>query len=491
MDYLERIQKVLDSNAQKNFLQNSKALFSDIAVEYKHRLSGKFVLTNHDSIDKIEGSNICITRKLDGEMRTVFFDGDTVVMYTTCGKEEKDFPCLKELAEKLKASGIKCAGLVGELNYLNEDEKRSRVIDVIHAIANPALHNRLALSPFDILFIDAKKWQVEHYEKTYEKLEELFGGFAPSARLREHRLNHCSLVVPVQMEKGTSSADIARVYKKWVIKEKAEGLVVHTEQPVIWKIKPLHTIDAAAIGYTTGENGIRDLLFAVMEPSGLYRIFAAGGNGLSMEQRKLLEYTLSQKTVESNLIYTDSQGVAFQLVKPEFIFEVTAIDFATENCLHEAYKNFIAEYTEEKGWLIKGKAPGVATYSLSIVRLRDDKKNVEPDISVHQLQDICPFPMADTSITLKEKIPGTIIEQKTFYKKSGKQAYIKKYVIVKTNKEITGEFPKFFLHTTDYSATRKEKMKISVYCSSDKNELQEKMNMLIYNTIRSGWSNVR
>ena len=148
---------------------------------------------------------------------------------------------------------------------------------------------------------------------------EIFGGFDrlnhpverlnhPVERLNHpvERLNQCELVRPVQMEKGTSSSDIARVYKKWVIKEKAEGLVVHTEQPVIWKIKPLHSIDAAVIGYTSYEKGVRELLFAVMEPSGIYRIFASGSNGLSDKQRKILEVNLSALKVSSNLIYTDS-----------------------------------------------------------------------------------------------------------------------------------------------------------------------------------------
>lgn len=476
MDYLQRIQKVLEANAQKDFLANSKNLFAEIAVEYKHRLSGKFVLANPSEIQKIEGENICITRKLDGEMRTIFFDGKTCVMYTTGGKEEKDFPCLKELSEKLISANIKCAGLVAELNYLNKDGKRSRVTDVIHAIANPALHESLALSPFDILFLDGKKWQVEHYEKTYAKLEELFG-----------ETQSGQIVSPVQMEKGNCAADIARVYKKWVTKEKAEGLVVHTEQPVIWKIKPLHTIDAVAIGYTTGENGIRDLLFAVMEPSGLYRIFASGGNGLTMEHRKLLEYTLGQIAVPSNLIYTDSQGVAFQMIKPEYVFEVTAIDFAGKNCLHDVYKNYITEYSQEKGWVVRGKVPGVTTYSLSIVRLRDDKKCVEPDIAVRQIQNIYPFDCADVTLAQKEYPLSTIVQREAFYKKSGRSAYIKKFVLVKTNKDTCGQFPKFFLHFTDYSSNRKEKMKITVYCSSSKTELEEKMQTMIYKSIKSGW----
>ena len=478
MDLLQRIKDTLAANAEKNFLENSRKLFDETAVEYKHRLSGKFVLTDPSKIADIEGSNICITRKLDGEMRTVYFNGSSSVMFTTGGKEEKDFPCLEVFTKKLKAAGIKCAGFAAELNFVKADKSRSRVSDVIHAVANKELHASLALSPFDILFIDDSKWQAEHYEKTYEKMVEIFGGF--------DRLNH--LVCPVQMEKGTSSSDIARVYKKWVIREKAEGLVVHTEQPVIWKIKPLHSIDAAVIGYTSYEKGVRDLLFAVMEPSGIYRIFASGSNGLSDKQRKILEVNLSALKVSSNLIYTDSQGVAFQMIKPEFVFEVTVTDFANTNCLNDSFKNYIVEYSEGKGWNLKGKVPGVATYNLSIVRLREDKKCIEADIALHQLQDLCPFPNAEKNLKSQELADSTIVERKVFYKQSGKRKFVKKYVLLKTNKEKSGLYSKYILHFTDYSSAREEKMKISLWCSSDKTELQEKMEKMIYKSIKSGWT---
>lgn len=471
MDLLQRVKDTLAANAEKNFLENSRKLFDETAVEYKHRLSGKFVLTDPSKIADIEGSNICITRKLDGEMRTVYFNGSTSVMFTTGGKEEKDFPCLEVFTEKLKAAGIKCAGFAAELNFVKADKSHSRVSDVIHAVANKELHASLALSPFDILFIDDSKWQAEHYEKTYEKMVEIFGKEGP-----------------VQMEKGTSSSDIARVYKKWVIKEKAEGLVVHTEQPVIWKIKPLHSIDAAVIGYTSYEKGVRDLLFAVMEPSGIYRIFASGSNGLSDKQRKVLEVNLSTLKVSSNLIYTDSQGVAFQMIKPEFVFEVTATDFANTNCLNDSFKNYIVEYSEEKGWNLKGKVSGVATYNLSIVRLREDKKCIEADIALHQLQDLCPFPNAEKNLKPQELADSTIVERKVFYKQSGRRKYVKKYVLLKTNKEKSGLYSKYILHFTDYSSAREEKMKISLWCSSDKTELQEKMEKMIYKSIKSGWS---
>ena len=226
MDLLQRVKDTLAANAEKNFLENSRKLFDETAVEYKHRLSGKFVLTDPSKIADIEGSNICITRKLDGEMRTVYFNGSTSVMFTTGGKEEKDFPCLEVFTEKLKAAGIKCAGFAAELNFLKADKSRSRVSDVIHAVANKELHASLALSPFDILFIDDLKWQAEHYEKTYEKMVEIFGGFD---RLNHpvERLNQCELVRPVQMEKGTSSSDIARVYKNGSSKKKRRPCCPH------------------------------------------------------------------------------------------------------------------------------------------------------------------------------------------------------------------------------------------------------------------------
>lgn len=476
MDFLQRIQNVLDSNAQNTSLAKSKSLFDETAIEYKHHLSGKFVLTNPSQISEIQGSNFCITGKLDGEMRTIYFDGKNCSMFTTGGKEEKDFPCLKEFAEKLIKAGIKCGGFAAELNFQKADKSRSRVSDVIHALATENLHSSLLLSPFDILFIDDKKWQVEHYEKTHAKLTEIFGenGF----------------VCPVQMEKGCTTEDIKRIYKKWVVKDKAEGLVVHSEQPVIWKIKPLHSIDAAVIGFTSGEKGIRDLLFAVMEKSGLYRIFASGSNGLSDKERKTLEQNLLPLTVSSNLIYTDSQGVTFQMVQPRFVFEVTATDFASTNCLNDSFKNFIADYSEKKGWLMQGKVPGVATYNLSIVRLREDKQCIEADIPLHQIQDLCPFPSAE-KITQKEKLPKSkIVERKVFFKQRGKSKYVKKFLLIKTNKEKTQDFPKYFLHFTDYSPSRKEKMKISLWASSDKTELEEKMQTLIYKSIKSDWGSL-
>ena len=164
--------------------------------------------------------------------------------------------------------------------------------------------------------------------------------------------------------------------------------------------------------------------------------------------------------------------------------------FVTMYLFSGIYPQAIVKYSEKKGWLMKGKVPGVATYNLSVVRLREDKKCIEADIPLHQIQDLCPFPSAQ-KFAQKEKFPDSkIVERKVFFKQRGKSRYVKKFLLVKTNKEKTLDYPKFLLHFTDYSSSRKEKMKISLWASSDKTELEEKMQTLISKSIKSGWGSL-
>jgi len=475
-DYLARIKAVLDSNLSEHFVETGRQFFDYLAPDYKHKLSGSFVLVDGNKISEvIKGNDIVVTKKLDGEMRTVFFDGENAVMYTTGGTKQEDFPCLKEFAAKLKASGIKTGGFAAELNVFSPEGKRTRVTDVIHAAVNKSLHSTLALSPFDILFIDNVEWNTDHYKNTYIKLTELFG-------------NNNQFVNPVPMVKVESTAEVQEIYEKWVNKEKAEGLVVHSEIPVIWKVKPQHTIDAAAVGYTSTEDGVRDVLFATIDENNSYRIFASGGNGLADNERKSLFAEFETIKTSSSFVYTDSRGIAFQMIEPKLVFEVTAIDFSAENCMHQANKNKIISYNSKKGWCLEKISPGVSTYSLKIIRLRDDKKSIYEDIRTQQISNICPFLSDDREEKCNEVLlPSMILDRRVYKKPAGKGLYVKKFVILKTNKEHTGKFPAYVLHYSDFSPSRKENLKKKIFVSSNENQLMEIMEDLIFREIDGKW----
>lgn len=482
IDYIKQIQDVLQKNNSDDFKLKGRSLFENLSPEYKHELSGSFVLVDGNKIcESIAGTDICITRKIDGEMRTVFFDGEESFMYTTGGQEEKDFPCLKEISEILKSKGIKNAGIVAELNVISEDAKRTRVTDVIHSLANKSLHNTLCLSPFDILFIDGVKWNVSHYKETYKKMAELFGEY-----------NNQTLIKPVQMEYSTDVNDIQKVYNKWVVKEKAEGLVVHTEQPIIWKVKPQHSIDAVAVGYTVEDNGVRDILFAVMEATGSYRIFAHGGNGLTFEQRKMLQMEFEKRRTDTDYVCTDSRNVAFQMIRPEFVFEITAIDFSSEDCLHEPNMNPLLSYSDDKGFSFIKKSAGVSTYGMKIIRYRNDKHSIYEDVRVEQISDISPFAKDIPSEESLVNLPLSTIVQKIIYTKTTKtKLYVKKFVILKTNKENSGKYPAYLLHISDFSTSRKNLLMKKLYASSSVSQLKQMMAEQIAKSVKAGWVYVK
>lgn len=490
IDYIARIQTIAKEQRKQSDKVSYRRKFETISPEYKHHLSGCFVLVDGNKIEtSICGKDIIVTRKIDGEMRTVYFDGDDCFMYTTGGKEESGFPCLIQMAAKLKALGFSACAFAAELNYVSPDQKdipvRTRVTDVIHAISTPSLHNNLALYPFDILFLDDARWVPLHYKETYAKLEEIFG---------KHDLS--KLVTPVQMEMAENPAQVQQIYNRWVKNEKAEGLVVHSEQPVIWKIKPQHTIDAVAVGYTTSAGELRDILFATIDENGLFRIFCHGGNGLTNQMRHALIEQFESIKTESNCHNSDSTGAVFQMIEPKFVFEISAIDFASENCLHQSYKNQKLKFESGK-WILEQIAPGITTYSMKICQLREDKKPVFEDCRETQLSDICPFYTSSNQndqivFVNKDVLQKSEILYRTVYKKTtGANIYVKKFVLLKTNKEKTGRFPTYLLHFSSLSSRSTNVINKRVFISEDKSQLYQMMKDLMAREIKTGWVNVK
>ena len=129
--------------------------------------------------------------------------------------------CLDAFAEAVKAAGLKQAIIAAEL-YLPRPEGRPRCGDVQAALADDAKRDQLALAPFDIVELDGETWKAEHYADTHNKLCTIFQN---------------EQVKPVQMRNASSNDEVQQIYEEWVEGEGAEGLVVHSETPIVWKVK--------------------------------------------------------------------------------------------------------------------------------------------------------------------------------------------------------------------------------------------------------------
>ena len=468
------------------------------AIDYKKNVAGKFVLVEGAKLkQRIDGERFAVTRKIDGHMQVVFYvDGQVteqrepssslerpsrdgtrrsqVFMLNANGREKasEGLKCLDAFSEAVKAAGLKQAIIAAEL-YLPREGGRPRCGDVQAALANDAKRDQLALAPFDIIELDGEAWKAEHYADTHNKLCTIFQN---------------EQVKPVQMRNASSNDEVQQIYEEWVGGEGAEGLVVHSESPIVWKVKERHTIDAAVIGYTTADRGIRDLMFAVRRPDGLFQMFVLGSTGLTDEQRADIAQRLSTKHVESQYVLSDSRGIAYQMVKPELVFEISVLELVARGNDDKIKMNPLLKYDEAQGWLMEGTTPGVSALGITLERERTDKQPNETDVRISQLTDICPFEEPEGGKA--ELAKSELLERHVYKKVSGEKVMLHKFLLWKTNKEQSGRYPAYIIYHTDYSSSRKELIKRDMLYSDDEQQIRDLLAAEIADNIKKGWEKI-
>ena len=286
------------------------------AIDYKKNIAGKFMLVEGAKIkSRVDGTDFCVTRKIDGHLQCLFYQDGTAYMLNSGGNQlVEQLRCIDAFAEAMQQAGVSSAIVAAEL-FMPKEGGRPRCADVKRALADPALRDELRLAPFDILEVNGELWNTDHYKHTHAQLCKWFQG---------------DDVIPVDMMKAESLEEVQTIYDEWVECQGAEGLVIHSDSHIICKVKPRHTIDAVIVGYTTGDKGVRDLMMAVRKEDGLFQVFAVGSGGLSDEARLSLLDRLCQQHVESQYILSDSRGIAYQMVKPEIVFELSVIELVAK-----------------------------------------------------------------------------------------------------------------------------------------------------------------
>ena len=440
------------------------------AIRYKKEIANRFVAVDGAKIKQmIGGSRFCVTRKIDGHLQVVFFRDGKCTMLNAQGKQKADsLKCLDVFADSLKDAGVKSAAVAAELYYPAESG-RPRCSDVLSALADSGKKELLRLATFDIIELDGTPWKPEHYADTHNKLCTLFKD---------------DMVRPVQMRNASSADEVREIYDEWAVGEGAEGLVIHSESHIVWKVKPRHSIDAAAIGYTTSDRGMRDLMLAVRRKDGLFQMFTVGSNGFTEENRQKIVDRLSKLHVESEYVLSDSRGIAYQMIRPELVFEVSVLELVARGNDEKVKMNPLLRYDESKGWLMEGNTPGVKALSVTIERERTDKSTDETDIRVSQLTDICPFEEEEAQVKGE---PSTLLERRVFKKETGGKVMLHKFLLWKTNKEQTGRYPAYVFFHTDYSSGRKETIKRDMAYSSDEAQIREIFAAEIAANVKKGW----
>lgn len=445
--------------------------FRQQAINYKKQIANKFMLVEGQKISKrVFGKDFWVTRKIDGHLQCLFYKNGEIMMLNSQGNEKaSQLKCLDQAADSLRKAGVQSAVIAAEL-YYPRPNGRPRCNDVVSALANEKEREKLCLAPFDIVELNDEDYSNKNYGEKHLQLATIFTA---------------EMVQPVEMVTAHSTEELVEIFEQWVGGEEAEGMVVHSEQNTVYKIKPSHTIDAVVIGYTTGDQGVRSLMMAVRKEDGRYQMFAVGSSGLSDEDRLLLAGRLGKMHTSSQYILSDSRGIAYQMIKPEIVMELSVMELVARANDEKINMNPLLYFDQTSGWLLEEMTPGVSTLGLKIVGERTDKQPDICNIRLSQLTDLCPF--EEQKVHNDAPAQSTLMERCVYKKFLGGHIMLHKFVMWKTNKECYGEYPAYILYHTDYSSKRKDAIKRDMIYSNDERQIREIFARELSENIKKGW----
>ena len=430
--------------------------------EYKRKVTSRFISTDPSLIGQsiVEADYYLASIKYDGHLGILNIEKGKATLTGTDGTERK-IPAILKAAELLKEDMV----LAGEICVF-KDGKSGSHSDVSSAVAKPEKFD-IRFAVFDIYSYKGELIDMPLKEKQ-ELIEKLLGK---------------EVIFPVEQQLFESRKDLVQFFEQ-VTKEE-EGIVVRSSLNMIYKIKPILTLDLVVVGYALNIDGIfRDFLLAYCTGENEYQLIGVCGSGLSESQKLQWLKRLEPMAVPSEYTEVSRAKTAYQMVRPEIVLELSCLDVINE-AKNDAVLKMELKYEEGKGFDIMGPKPGLNFFAGVIKCEREDKKPTVQDCGLRQFENIM-LPL-EKKAEASEHVLSQIVKREAYYKSGKGGTAVRKFVLLKTNKEKSGHFPAFALVYTDYSAGRKTPLDQDIFIFDNQKEGEEKMELLIAENIKKGW----
>lgn len=439
-------------------------------VVYKNKVASRYIPLVKELIPlRIrETGKYWVSEKHDGHFAVLHVVNGKAAFYNRNGKKLEPQALIQE-AEVLFAG--KNVMIAGEL-YVVDPTKRTRSYQVTTALSEGSPN--LLFAAYDIIEDDGKPY-VKPTDQVLEKIEEWLG--------------KGTLIRPVQHTQVAEAAEIIKLYEEIVEGKGSEGLVVRTAEAATFKIKKRHHLDAVVLGYTEGEDDragmMRDVLVGLRREDNTIQVLGKVGTGYSEEQRVKFLHQLSKMHVESEYIEIAEGALAFQMVKPQLIFEISCLDLVAEFA-GKTVRKMILDYNDKEGYRPVQLQAFVSVINPVFERVREDKTDSSEDTGITQVTREVEIPADDQKV--KNLGKSELIRREVYIKETKGEKAVRKFVAWKTNKEESLQYPAYVMVYTDYSPNRKEILDQEVKVASSEQELNEVFDAALIENIKKGWN---
>ncbi len=417
---------------------------------YKRQIASRmFPLGKEDISRKVPDAEYLVSRKIDGEFTALIYEEGEVISANPGGTVRLGLPWQLEAKNQMDAAGIEQAMIAGELYVTNKENRRPRVHDVVSVVRQPKSQadlKRIRFAVFDLIQIDGELLE-QPYSENWKRIESIFGGG--------------KMVQPVETVRLKGHGEIERQFEKWVEDEGAEGIVIRSDSAGNFKAKPRHTLDAVVIGFTESTDDrqgmLHDLLLGLARRDGSIHVLGRVGGGFSDEERRAMLSDLNDMVVESEYAEVNSDHVAYQMVAPKWVLEISCLDLIAQNTRGGPVNRMVLKWDKgENRYTVVRRMPLVSVISPQFIRIRDDKTLDPTDVRISQVTDLVPVAMANVD-TGEMKLPKSEILQREVYTKQLRgETMVRKFLLWKTNKQNeSDEYPGYVVYYTDFSPSRK------------------------------------
>ncbi len=450
---------------------------------YRRTASARMIPLDREGLrHRMPNQDYHVSRKIDGEFTVLIVENGQVVSLNPGGKVRVGLPFMEEAATLLKNAGVAGTTLIaGELYVERDDGKRPRVHDVNRLARNPeslAQLQQLKFAAFDAVVWDGEE-SMPTYAQVWERLE---------SALSEGKLIH-----PVETVCLNKTKAVLQQFESWIDGDGAEGIVARSEAAGIFKVKPRHSVDAVAVGFAEGIDDrsglLHDVLLALVRKDGTFQIMGRVGGGFSDEQRRDFLSDLRDLAVESDYAEVNSDRVAYQMIRPEKVVEISCLDIIAETTRGGTINRMVIHWDEGEGkWLTERRLPLASILSPEFLRFREDKAPSAEATGLGQLTGI--VEIEDTEKTLEDlQLPKSEVLRRVVYTKELKgNTMVRKLLLWKTNKEELSEIhPAYVLHYTDFSPNRKSPLNREIRVSQSKDQMEKCWHELSEKAFVRGW----
>ena len=442
-----------------------------LVTDYKAKVASRYMSIAAEQITQklMEADYYLTSIKYDGHFAMLVVENGEAIFYNRSGEPMK-LPAMAKEAVSL-AAGNKLI-LAGEVITM-KDGVPGRHSSVASAIAKPENFD-IRFGIYDLVEFEGKQLPDDPHEKN---------------SLIKDIVKDGKSIFYIEQNKYDSRKDIANFYSQ--VTPHNEGIVIRSSNGFVYKVKPQITLDLVIVGFaeSAGDRAglLRDLLLAYVTPDGVYHMVAKCGGGFTDKDREDFLVKLAPMQVPSEYTEISSAKTAFVMIKPELVVEITCLDMINESSSGPV-KKMSLKYDEATGYSHVNMENGITCTSPNFYRFRPDKKANAEDAGIEQItrfKEVLTDEIKDGSSKDSE-----IIDKEVFIKKAKDGTAVRKFTILKTNKEDTGQFPPYVVVYTDFSAGRKSPLDQDIYICLTEQAAIDRVAELKTENIKKGWEAV-